>query len=517
MRVWGQGGLIYPWGAMFSPHVPLQRRQLLLTLGALLVIGLTLLGWFIRREQHAPRRILLVTPRLDLVTAGLNPGEERALGALAQEQLEYLGGHAVTTVTQLPEDLRSIQGRRGLWVVVLEPRRIGDQLQMAYRAIPGRRIHSGQPLAWERHEGAPMPPAQAMDDFLRGFPVPVAAPKNSLVPTSTEVFWSLMRASALRLRNEGLEEATLLAERATQQEPTCATSWLLLGNLHYRQTLNNPSAFRRERAETEALFQRALMLAPHHPRAAFLLALIYSDAGNHREALDLLLAARKRQPHNPTLLTGIAYAGRGAGLLPLSRRAMDLRDDLALAQFTPQALDITCLYTGEVARFEASLREQPGHLRSTGGVLPFYRGYLALLRNQTNLAHEEFHRAAALSNGYPNMQRLADIYDLILEDRKSEALQAVKAFDQERVGMQEPDGEFTIRLAEAYALIGDRGTAMEMCARAFARGFGCTEWYEKSPLLASLRDLPRWKSLIQHLKERQGLMQDRFPMSVLDA
>jgi tetratricopeptide (TPR) repeat protein len=356
-----------------------------------------------------------------------------------------------------------------------------------------------------------------MDAFLRGFPAPVEAPSNALVPTSPEVFWDLVRASALRLRNEGLAEATALAERVTQQDPTCATGWLLLGNLHYRQTLNNPSAFRRERAETEALFQRSLERAPHHPRAVFLLALIYSDAGNHREALDLLVAARKHQPANPTLLTGFAYAGRGAGLLPLSRRAMDLRDGLALAQFTPQALDITCLYTGEVDRFEASLREQPGHLRSTGGVLPFYRGYLALLRGQGALAHEEFHRAAALTHGYPNMQRLSAIYDLILEGRKDEALQAVKAFDQERVGLQEPDGEFTIRLAEAYALIGDRGTAMEMCARAFARGFGCTEWYERSPLLAPLRDLPRWKSLIQHLKERQVLMQERFPLSVLDA
>ena len=82
--------------------------------------------------------------------------------------------------------------------------------------------------------------------------------------------------------------------------------------------------------------------------------------------------------------------------------------------------------------------------------------------------------------------------------------------------MREPDGEFTIRLAEAYALMGDRASAMEMANRAFARGFGCTEWYEHSPMLEPLRGLPKWQALIQHLRERQHLMEDRFPLRLLE-
>jgi tetratricopeptide (TPR) repeat protein len=257
-------------------------------------------------------------------------------------------------------------------------------------------------------------------------------------------------------------------------------------------------------------------LAPGYPRGTFLLSLLKTDSGNHREALDLLLLARRRQPFNPTLLTGIAYAARGAGLLPMARRAMDLRDNLAFAALQPQAVDLTCLYTGEIARFEASLQEQPGHLRSTSGVLPFYRGYLALVRGDRTLAHQEFRTAAELANGYPNIVRLSTIFDLILQGQKDQAWQQLREYDQERIGMREPDGEFTIRLAEAYALVGDRASAMDMAGRAFARGFGCTDWYERSPMLESLRGLPKWKALVQHLRERQSLMEDRFPIGLLE-
>jgi hypothetical protein len=39
---------------------------------------------------------------------------------------------------------------------------------------------------------------------------------------------------------------------------------------------------------------------------------------------------------------------------------------------------------------------------------------------------------------------------------------------------------------------------------------------DRSPLLASLRDLPRWKALLQHLRERQSLMEDTFPASLVE-
>jgi tetratricopeptide (TPR) repeat protein len=496
--------------------VPRSPRSILFLGFAFILIlaGGGAMAWLLARlGNRAPVRILLITPPPE-ASAELEVAHGRAIGALVQDHLEHFGGFSITSVTEMPADLEPFRQPHTL-LIQAEPRRRGDDLDLSYRFVWGSRIAKGSSPPWVSHKAEALPPIKAFDAFLKTFPEPVNGSAGLLVPKTASVFWDLMRSGAWRLQNQHLEEAMALAEQATRREPNCASTWILLGNLRYRWMLNSPAAFRQEQADTEAFLQRGLTLAPFHPRGTFLLSLLKSDNGNQREALDLLLEARQKQPHNPTLLTGIAYAARGAGLLPMARRAMDLRDSLAFAQLQSQAVDITFLYTGEIPRFEASLQEQPGHLRSTSGVLPFYRGYLALIRGDRALAHKEFRAATDLANGYPNILRLSRIFDLILDGRKDEAWKKLREYDQERIGMREPDGEFTLRLAEAYALMGDRASAMEMASRAFARGFGCTAWYERSPMLEPLRGLPKWKALLQHLRERQTLMEDRFPISLL--
>ena len=493
------------------------RASLILGLAFLLLLGGgSGLAWFMARKGiRGPLRILLITPPPSHGSGGLEVMEGRAIGAMVQDLLEHRGGFAITNVTALPADLTLFRGRPRTLLVQIDPRRQGDLLVLSYRFIWGNQITPDN-APWTAKEAAPLPPSQAAEAFLHGFPGGGTGHVDDLLPRRSDVFWGLVRAGAWRLQNEHLDEAMGLAEQATRQEPTCPSTWLLLGNLRYRRMLNNSGALRGEQTETEAALHRGLALAPNHPRGTFLLSLLKADNGNLREALELLLEARRRQPHNLTLLTGIAYAARGAGLLPLARRAMDIRDDLAFTSLQPQAVDITYLYTGEFDRFEASLQGHPGHLRNTAGVVPFYRGYLAMVRGDRERARKEFRATADLTNGYPNILRLSAICDLILEGRKDEAWKKLREYDQERIGMREPDGEFSIRLAEAYALMGDRASAMDMASRAFARGFGCTAWYERSPMLEPLRGLPKWKALVQHLRERQTLMEDRFPIGLLE-
>lgn len=503
---------------MAATTLPSHRSSLLLGFAFLVVLLVgSGLAWLASRQGFlTPVRVLLITPSPE-PGSGLAPAESRAIGALVQDHLEHCGGFAVTSVTDLPANLDPIREQARVLLVQIDPSRQGDQLSLTFRYAWGRDLSKDSPTPWTLRKGALLPPRQAFAAFLGAFPQQMSAPGDGLVPATPSVFWDIVRSGALRLQNEHLEEAMDLAERAVRREPTCASTWILLGNLRYRRMLNSSAAIRQEQAETEAQLQRGLALVPGHPRGAFLLSLLKADSGNQREALDLLVQARRGQPNNPTLLTGIAYAARGAGLLPLARRAMDMRDSLAFSSIQAQAVDITCLYTGEFSRFEASLQEQPGHLRSTSGVIPFYRGYLALVRGDRARAHQEFQIVQGLTHAYPNIVRLSEIFDLILEGRNDAAWGKLREYDQERIGMREPDGEFTIRLAEAYALMGDRASAMDMASRAFARGFGCTTWYEQSPLLEPLRGLPRWQALLQHLKERQSLMEERFPLRLLDA
>ena len=497
------------------PRLPLPTP---LGLGALLVLllaaGVGTAGWLAHHAALRIVRILLVTPTPG-PGSGLDSYEERALGALVQDHLECFGGFAVTAVTEMPRDLGPLLAYPHSRVVILEPRRQGEALSIAIRTTEAARLGRLGPAAWVQ---TPMPfqePAaafQKLDQALGCLP----RGEDLLTPRSAPDFWNLIEASALRFRNEHLEAATRLARQVVQAEPTCATGWVLEGNLEYRRFLNDPRLPRLDQRHVEGLFRHALALVPAHPRATLLLSLVETDAGDQRKALAILLQARKLQPANPTLLTGVAYAARCAGLLELSRRAIRLRDSLAFSRYLPQAVDITYLYTGEFGKFQACLQDRPGHLRDASGVLPFYRGYLALVRGDRTAALQAFEAAHDAPLGYSNIVQLAGVYVLILEGRTAEAGDQLRALDDERVGMREPDGEFTLRLAEAYALLGDRASAMDMAARAFGRGFGCTEWYERSPMLASLRGLPQWQALLQHLQERQQLMAATFPPRLIE-
>ncbi len=497
------------------PKAPRPALKLVVIFGLLLVLG-TATAWLLARlGAQRPVRVLLVTPAPD-PGAGLDLFECRAIGSLVQDHLEAFGGFAVTSLTELPGDPEPLRRHPRTRILVLEPRRRGQTLALGFREARAGRLLAQGDRAWRSADAPFLSPLGAFEVLDRELGLSPPNHGAALTPAEPGTFWDLTRAAALRLQNDHLEEATTLAERVTRADPRCASGWVLLGNLQYRRYLNNPRAFRSDQAGVEQSLERALAEMPGHPRAAFLLSLIKSDSGDQRGALDLLIAARRIQPRNPTLLTGLAYAARGAGLLPLARRAMDLRDSLAFSEYLPQAVDITCLYTGEIPRFEASLQDRPGHLRNMTGVLPFYRGYLAFLRGQHDVARREFETAREASRGYPNIVRLAEVYVLILDDRTTEAWLKLRAFDQERTGVREPDGEFTLRLAEAYAQLGDRSNAMDMATQAFARGFGCTAWYESSPLLVPLRDLPKWKALLQHLRERQSLMEAAFPPSLVE-
>jgi tetratricopeptide (TPR) repeat protein len=292
-------------------------------------------AWFLVRATGARQgRILLVAPAPG-PASGLDAFEAKALGALVEDHLECFGGYAVTLLAALPTNLEPLRTHPNTRVLVLEPRREGVVLALVLRSAPAGGLLQAGDRAWNRLQLSARPPVdvfQALDEHLGLAP---ASQTPLLAPRDAAAFWDLIRAQALRERNERLDEALSLAQRVVQEEPSCAAAWTLLGNLQYRRFLDDPQAFPSGESVVESPLRRALRLIPAYPRATFLLGLMKADAGDQREALDLLLAARRGQPTNPALLTGIAYAARGAGLLALAQRAIDLRDHLDFTEYLP--------------------------------------------------------------------------------------------------------------------------------------------------------------------------------------
>lgn len=351
------------------------------------------------------------------------------------------------------------------------------------------------------------PPSEAFAGLARA--LALLPPDPTLIPVDATEAWELLDLAG---RTQDEASAPLVDRAATlvRKEPGCALARLAYATLLTRYLVEHVDVDTMEAQSTcERNFQDGLATLPGYPRLAALFAIHLSDLGRQREALGLLEDGLRRHPGNLSLLNALAYAARTSGQLELADRALDRRAALS-GQPRGQAslADNTMLYRGRYSGFESELQALP-----EGPIKTFYGGYVRLLRGDSAGARTKFTPSESGGLGSTLFVRLSQIYVLALDGRGGEARAALDALEAERTRIHLPDGEFTFKVAETYGFLGDPGKALDVAERASVQGFGCADWFERAPFLAGARKLPKWRSLDQHLREREKLLGDAFPPS----
>ncbi len=456
-------------------------------------------------------RILILASPLDDHGKDLGPGME----TLLSDCLEVLAGATVTHASSLPSPADLDRLPPDTRLLRFAGSRSGDQLTLTLEWSTVDRVRSGK--AWSVETLDREPPLEAMRHMVQHWPLPVRFHQlETLLPASSQNFWLLLQS--LSVRNDQSAAAQLEAtQRLVETEPACAIAWTVLGDHLYRSLWVDPTkAGIGLNSRTHRAFQKAAGLVPGYPRATFLWSMMLTDTGNQGVALEALKDAVRLRPDTPDLYLGIAYASRTAGLLEGARRALARRSKLLGPLAAPSSwfAETTYLYLGNLEAFGQELA-RAGSLRQDASI-HFYNGYFALLHGQDKQALDFMSAGSDPGMNPPHFRTLCRVYRAYLEGRPQDGLVELREMDEIRGKLHIPDGEWTFKEAEAYAVLGDADRGVDCATRAFVQGFSCAAWYENSPFLAKVRTHPRWPTLRRNIRERQAVLEGSFPPSAFE-
>jgi len=467
-------------------------------LGALALLALLAgaFALFLLRNHRTQGPLVLALARSE-AWEGVSPQQKIGILLLFKDHLELYQGRPVVEEVNLASAAMETGIR-----VELAGKRLGNDLILELRTlVPGH-----QETHWTSPKGTPAASFQAalarLDSPFR--------PKWAILPAEPASFWDLADVTGWGIDQDPTKPQRL-AKALIEKEPQCAGAWATYAALTYWQLSREAG-----KADTdsfhhcEALFQRAFELVPHYPRAVDDFVGFKTDIGNAREAMETAFAALAKYPNVAHLHGSLAYPARVSGLLEGASRTLRNRDALAGFHHSERnQVENTFLYRGDWELFERTLG--PGSEAINEPAKDFYRGYVNLIRGRVDRARLFFARAQRVKGSWAQFEALARVFELGLSHDREGALETLRRLKADRSLLRVPDGEFTFKLAEAFAFLGDPEEATQTALRAYAQGFACTRWYLESPLLATVPHQARWISLTQHLKERQELMEKAFP------
>jgi TolB-like protein len=297
--------------------------------------------------------------------------------------------------------------------------------------------------------------------------------------------------------------AIRMLEKSTQLSPEYALTWANLGKSY---TANASFQFGggEQYAKAQQSFERALALQPDQIDARIYMANMFTDTGRVEKAVPLLRQALATNPSRAEIHWELGYAYRFAGMLRESvleaEQARRLDPGVKLNSSTLNGY----LYLGQYAAFLESLPKT-----NDLALIVFYRGFAEYYQRNWEAAAKHFDHALEIDPSLFQAQ-IGGALSLGIRGRPAEGLlilrQVERKIDQRGVG----DPEAGYKIAQGYAVLGDRESALRVLKRSIDSGFFPYPYLLTDPLLNSLRREPEFGRLIGAARARHEAFVSAF-------
>jgi tetratricopeptide (TPR) repeat protein len=303
------------------------------------------------------------------------------------------------------------------------------------------------------------------------------------VPASAEAYEYYLRANRLSTSATQWGLARELYLRAVAIDPGYAPTWARLGRLlrnigKYGRTVENKAEY----LHAEDAFQRAFALNPDLPLAHNLYTYMEVETGRAQGAMLRLLARLKTRSTDPDLFAGLVQACRYVGLLEASVAAYHRASRLEPGIVTSVAHSFFML-----GQYQRAIETDPDR-----------PPYVSLISHMALGQHAEARGlcddARANAGAHPHLESMIRLFYGVLNDELESGRAALGELT-EYAEFRDPEGWYY--WAQAAALVGDGGSALEMLQRAVSTGFACPRALESTPMFDSLRGSDSFAELVR--------------------
>jgi DNA-binding winged helix-turn-helix (wHTH) protein/TolB-like protein len=297
--------------------------------------------------------------------------------------------------------------------------------------------------------------------------------------------------------------AIRMLEKSTELAPDYALTWANLGKSY---TANASFQFGggEQYQKAQKAFERALALHSDQIDARIYMANMFTDTGRVEKAVPLLREALKTNPNHAEVHWELGYAYRFGGMLRESvlesEHARRLDPGVKL---TSSALN-GYLYLGQYDRFLESLPKT-----DDSALIAFYRGFGHYYQKNPGEAAKQFDHALELDHSLFQAQ-IGKALSLGIRQHASEGLailrQVEAKINQRGVG----DPEATYKIAQAYAILGDKASALRVLKHSIESGFFSYPYFLTDPLLNNIRSEPEFSQLMTTARQRHQAFANAF-------
>ena len=299
-----------------------------------------------------------------------------------------------------------------------------------------------------------------------------------------------------------LPQAIEMLEKSLTLDANYALTWAHLGSAYTAKASVNLGG-REDYAKAQEAYQKALALNPEQNEARISMATFLTDTNRVEQAVPLLRDVLKANPTIAQAHWELSYAYRFGGMLKESLAEAEQARALDTEIRASNSVAATYLYLGQYNKFLDSLpHNESAYVR-------FYRGLGLYYVKDWARAATEFNRAYE-TNSEMMQTNIGKALALALTNAPQQGLTHLRETEKIVAARGVNDAEAIYKIAQAYAVLGDKTSALRVLRRSIEGGFFCAPYFTDDPLLESVRAEKEFAVVLEIARRRHEEFRQKF-------